>query len=90
VPRARGQVFNIGSAAETSIGDLASQVVAGVGSRSPVRRTSYRAVYGSGFEDIPRRVPDIRHARRVLGWAPEVPLDEGLKRTIAWWGGSDD
>jgi UDP-glucose 4-epimerase len=61
-------------------------VVAAVGSRSPVQRTPYESVYGSRFEDIPRRVPDISRARQVLGWEPQVPLTEGLKRTIAWWG----
>jgi nucleoside-diphosphate-sugar epimerase len=86
VPEARGQVFNIGTPAETSIGDLAGMIVAAVGSRSPVRRTPYEAVYGAGFEDIPRRMPDISRARQVLGWEPRVSLEEGLKRTIAWWG----
>jgi len=90
VPQAAGQVFNIGSAAETSIGDLAEMIVAAVGSRSPVRRIPYEGVYGTRFEDIPRRVPDISLAREVLGWEPQVPLEEGLKRTVAWWGEPDD
>jgi len=34
---------------------------------------------------VPRRVPDIRRATGRLGWTPQVPLDEGIKRTIAWW-----
>jgi UDP-glucose 4-epimerase len=90
VPEAQGQVFNIGTPAETSIGDLAEMIVAAVGSRSPILRTPYEGVYGAGFEDIPRRVPDISRARRVLGWEPQVPLEEGLKQTIAWWGEPGD
>jgi UDP-glucose 4-epimerase len=90
VPQARGQVFNIGSPAPTSIGDLAEMIVAAVGSRSPIQRTPYESAYGAGFEDIPWRVPDIGRARQVLGWEPEVALEEGLKRTIAWWGECDD
>lgn len=86
VPEAAGQVFNIGSDTETSIGTLAELAVAAAGSRSPIQRVPYEAVYGAAFEDVPRRVPDISRARAVLGWEPEVPLDEGLKRTIAWWG----
>lgn len=86
VPQAQGQVFNIGAVAETSIGDLAEMIVAAVGSRSPIQRTSYESVYGARFEDIPRRVPDISRARAVLGWEPQVGLEDGLKRTIAWWG----
>jgi UDP-glucose 4-epimerase len=86
VPQAQGQVFNIGSATETSIGDLAGMIVAAVGSRSPIQRISYERVYGARFEDIPRRVPDVSQARQVLGWEPQVALEDGLKRTIAWWG----
>jgi nucleoside-diphosphate-sugar epimerase len=86
VPQAQGRVFNIGSVTETSIGDLAEMIVAAVGSRSPIRRASYESVYGARFEDIPRRVPDISQAREVLGWEPQVGLEDGLKRTIAWWG----
>jgi UDP-glucose 4-epimerase len=90
VPQAQGQVFNIGSDSETSIWELAETVVAATGSRSPIQRASYESVYGSGFEDVPRRVPDISLAREVLGWEPAVGLAEGIKRTLAWWGEGDD
>lgn len=90
VPQAHGQVFNLGTVAETSIRELAEMIVAAVGSRSPVQATPYESVYGARFEDIPRRVPDISRARQVLGWEPQVPLEEGLKRTIAWWGDAGD
>jgi UDP-glucose 4-epimerase len=84
-PTANGQVFNIGSATETSIRELADLVVAATGSRSPIRRIQYQAVYGERFEDIPRRVPDLRQAWEVLGWKPEVSLTDGIERTLAWW-----
>jgi UDP-glucose 4-epimerase len=86
VPQAEGQVFNIGSATETSILELAETIVAATGSRSPIQQTPYENVYGARFEDVPRRVPDVRQARQVLGWEPQVSLEEGLKQTIAWWG----
>jgi UDP-glucose 4-epimerase len=84
-PEANGQVFNIGSATETSIRELADLVIAATGSRSPIRRVRYEAVYGERFEDIPRRVPDLRQAWEVLGWKPEVSLTDGIQRTLAWW-----
>jgi UDP-glucose 4-epimerase len=84
-PEANGQVFNIGSATETSIRELADLVVAATGSRSPIRCIRYQAVYGERFEDIPRRVPDLRQAWEVLGWKPEVSLTDGIERTLAWW-----
>ena len=90
VPEAQGQVFNIGGVTETSISELAEMIVAAVGSRSPIQRTPYERVYGARFEDIPRRVPDISRARQALGWEPQVSLEEGLKRTIAWWGERSD
>jgi dTDP-glucose 4,6-dehydratase len=36
-------------------------------------------------DDPTRRCPDIRLANQTLGWAPRVDLDEGLRRTIAWF-----
>jgi UDP-glucose 4-epimerase len=86
VPEAQGQVFNIGTTTETSIATLAQMVAAAAGSAVKTERIPYEAVYGAQFEDVTRRVPDISRARQVLGWEPQVPLDEGLKRTIAWWG----
>jgi len=85
VPQARGQAFNIGSATETSIASLAEVVAAAAGSRAPTEPVPYASVYGARFEDVRRRVPDIRLAREVLGWAPQVTLADGLERTIAWW-----
>jgi UDP-glucose 4-epimerase len=87
VPAAQGRVFNIGSTAEISMAELAGLVVSLTGSRSPIVTTTYEAAYGSRFEDVRRRVPDIGLAREVLGWQPEVPLAEGLKRTVSWWAG---
>jgi UDP-glucose 4-epimerase len=90
VSGAEGRVFNIGCPAETSIRGLAEMIVAATGARSALRRTSYRAAYGADFADVARRVPDITAAREVLGWEPQVSLEDGLKRTIAWWGEQDD
>jgi UDP-glucose 4-epimerase len=88
-PRAQGRVFNIGSAVQTSVGDLAEMVVSATGSASRVVRVRYDSVYGNRFEDVQRRLPDIGLAREVLGWEPQVPLADGLKRTIGWWGDAD-
>lgn len=89
VPQAQGQVFNIGSTTETSVAALAELVAEAAGSAVPAEHIPYETVYGARFEDVTRRVPDISHARQVLGWEPQVPLAEGLKRTIAWWGDND-
>ena len=83
--RAVGEIFNIGTDVETSILDLAQRMVAIAGSRSSVRFVSQQEIYGDSYEDVPRRVPDLRRMREVLSVRPETSLDEGLRRTIEWF-----
>jgi UDP-glucose 4-epimerase len=82
-PRAVGQVFNIGNGNEISIGDLALRIKALTGSRSPIVTIPYDQAYEAGFEDMPRRVPDIARIRALIGYEPRVELDEILTRVIA-------
>ena len=81
--RALGQVFNIGSAEETSILALAEQVRALSESSSPIVRVDYDDAYGPGFEDMQRRVPDTSRIRDLLGWRPSRCLDDILTSVIA-------
>jgi len=83
VPNAVGDVFNIGTTHELTIQELAERVRALVGSAAPIRFVPYEEAYQPGFEDLRRRVPDIRKAERVAGYQPRVPLDETLHRVIA-------
>ncbi len=82
-PRAIGQVFNIGNGAEISINDLAVQIKAMTGSRSSIVKIPYDQAYEAGFEDMPRRVPDISKIRALIGYQPTVQLEEILTRVIA-------
>jgi len=82
-PRAVGQVFNIGNGREISIYDLAVQIKAMTGSSSPIVKIPYDQAYEAGFEDMPRRVPDISKIRALVGYEPTVELDEILTRVIA-------
>ena len=83
-PQAIGQVFNIGNPVEISILELAEFIRKLVGSESPVVHASHEDYYGRRHEDTPRRCPDITKASAVLGFYPEVSLEEGLQRTIEW------
>jgi dTDP-glucose 4,6-dehydratase len=74
----RGPV-NIGNPQEVTVRDLAVRIRDLAGSSSPLRFVEAAA------DDPKRRCPDIALARRELGWAPEVDLDEGLRRTISWF-----
>lgn len=82
---ANGQVFNLGTARETTIGELAAMVRDAAGAAVAIEHVSYEQEYGAGFEDTRRRVPDVGKAERLLGFRAEVPLEDGLRRTIEWW-----
>jgi UDP-glucose 4-epimerase len=82
-PRAVGQVFNIGNGKEISIGELAVRIKAMTNSASPIVTIPYDQAYEAGFEDMPRRVPDISKIRALIGYEPTVELDEILARVIA-------
>jgi UDP-glucose 4-epimerase len=81
-PAAVGEVFNVGTTHEVTIGALAERVRALTGSSSPIVLVPYDEAYQPGFEDLRRRLPDIRKAERVVGYRPRVPLDETLGRVI--------
>ena len=77
-PRAVGEVFNIGNDQEISIRDLAETVKRLAGSQSEIVTIPYAEAYEAGFEDMPRRVPDLRKIKGLLGWQPTVQLEEIL------------
>jgi UDP-glucose 4-epimerase len=82
-PRAVGEVFNIGNGKEITISDLAARIKQMTGSQSPIVKIPYDQAYEAGFEDMPRRVPDISKIRALVGYEPTVELDEILTRVIA-------
>ena len=81
-PAAIGHVFNIGHGAEISINELAEKVKALTSSPSEIVHIPYDRAYESGFEDMPRRVPDITKLQSLIGFRPTVELDEILTRVI--------
>lgn len=83
--RTVGEVFNVGNGDEISIVELALRVKAMTGSRSEVVFAPYEQVFDNSFEDMPRRVPDIRKIRAAIGFEPKVHLDGILKYVIEYW-----
>jgi UDP-glucose 4-epimerase len=81
-PRAVGHVFNIGNTEEITITALAERVRALTGSRSLIRFIPYDEAYEAGFEDMPRRVPDIAKIQQLIGFHPSVPLEEIIQRVV--------
>ncbi|QDT37962.1 NAD-dependent epimerase/dehydratase family protein [Stratiformator vulcanicus] len=77
-PAAVGEVVNIGSDRAVSIKELADAAIRVAGSDSKVCYKTYESAYGSNFEDIRRRVPDVSKLERLTGQKPSMPLDEIL------------
>lgn len=77
--RGTSEPVNIGNPHELTVLEFAREILRLTGSRSRIR-----------FEPLPKddprqRRPDISRARERLGWEPQVPLEEGLKRTLEWF-----
>lgn len=84
-PDAPGGVFNIGSTEEITILDLARRVKALTGSSSPIVLVPYNEAYEEGFEDMPRRVPDLSKIGALVGYRPTTTLDEMLRAVIEFY-----
>lgn len=82
-----GQVFNIGSNQEISILELAQKVKELTQSDSDIVFVPYDEAYEEGFEDMPRRVPDITKVSDLVGFRPEMNLDGILKTVIDYQSG---
>ncbi|HXI14013.1 MAG TPA: GDP-mannose 4,6-dehydratase [Thermoanaerobaculia bacterium] len=83
-PEAVGNVFNIGSNEEVSILELAQRVKELTHSDSEITFVSYSDAYEEGFEDMPRRVPDISKVNALIGFKPTYSLTQILESVIAF------
>ena len=84
-PKAIGQVINIGNKHEITIQALAERVRELSGSSSPIKLIPYDEAYESGFEDMPRRVPDLTRVKGLIGYEPTLELDEILTQVIDYF-----
>lgn len=82
-PAAIGTVFNVGNDEEVTILDLARRVREAAGSSSLIRLVPYDEAYAEGFEDMLRRVPDVRRLERTIGFRPRTPLSEIIADVVA-------
>jgi UDP-glucose 4-epimerase len=82
--KAVGEVFNVGNNQQISIMELAKKVIELTGSSSTVEKIAYEKAYPEGFEDMQRRVPDISKIKQVLGWTPEINLEQIIKDIAAF------
>lgn len=85
ISNAEGKIFNLGNSNEISILDLANKILKVSGLEGSIVFQKYEDFYGSSYEDIPRRSPDITAAEQILGYKPTISLEEGIKRTVDWY-----
>jgi UDP-glucose 4-epimerase len=81
-PAAIGGVFNIGNTGEVTIRDLAERVKEMTASASAIQFVPYDEAYEAGFEDMPRRVPDISKLRNLIGYVPKLGLDDIIRSVV--------
>jgi UDP-glucose 4-epimerase len=81
-PKAIGQVINIGNTEEVSISGLAEKVRTMTASSSTIKMIPYDEAYESGFEDMPRRLPDLTKIKTMIGYTPRHTLDDILTDVI--------
>jgi UDP-glucose 4-epimerase len=83
-PAAIGEVFNIGSTAETTMAEAIGLIAELTGFGPAITPVNTGEQLSASYEDLPRRVPDTAKARAVLGWTCDTPLRPGLAKTIGW------
>ncbi len=81
-PGAVGEEINLGTGTEITIGALAERIIALVG--RPVRIAREKARVRPAGSEVERLISDHGKAKRILRWKPAVPLDRGLRETIAF------
>jgi UDP-glucose 4-epimerase len=84
-PAAIGQVINIGNTQEVTITRLAERIRELCGSPSAIKFIPYEEAYDSGFEDMPRRVPDLTKVHDMIGYEPKHDLDDILVQVIDYF-----
>jgi UDP-glucose 4-epimerase len=77
-----GKVFNIGSDTEITISELAKKVKMMTTSQSEIQLVPYEEAYQEGFEDMPRRVPDISRIQQLIDYRPTYSIDEIIQSVI--------
>jgi UDP-glucose 4-epimerase len=82
---ANGQVFNIGNPEEVTIADLAFKIIELTDANVGIDYIPYEKAYEEGFEDMERRVPDIRKVEAASGYSPRIGLEQALRLTRDWF-----
>jgi dTDP-alpha-D-glucuronic acid decarboxylase len=82
--KAVGELFNIGNSEETSVASAIQLVLEHAESSLRPTQVFTKDKYGSAYEDIARRIPDVSKAERALGWKATTSINSGIRQTIEW------
>ena len=83
LPHLRGEIVNLGATERVSIRTLAERIRRKVNPALEIQYVPYDVAFGPAFEDMRDRVPDVRRARELIGWAARYDLDRILDDVIA-------
>lgn len=81
---ANGEVFNIGRDVENTVFEAVSLIIKNANSTIEPYIFETKKEYGGNYEDIPRRVPNVKKAEDILNWKASVDLEQGIINTITW------
>lgn len=84
-PGAVGQIYNIGSGQEITINKLARLIKEMTGSSSEIVYVPYDQAYEEGFEDMPRRVPDITKIKELIGFKTTLDIRGIMEKVIEYY-----
>ena len=79
-----GEVINLGNPKENTMAEVVDAVIKAANSEIKPINISTAQRYGNVYEDIPRRVPDVAKAYKLLGWAPKTGMSDGVQKTVDW------
>jgi len=79
-----GEVINLGNPRENTMAEVIDAVIEAANSAIKPKIISTAQRYGSVYEDIPRRVPDVTKAYNLLGWRPKTAMPDGVRKTVNW------
>ena len=78
------QIFNIGSNLERSIKEVVDLIINHSRKNLKTKKFQTNREYGESYEDIPRRIPQVDKAKKILGWEAQTDLSEGIRLSIEW------
>lgn len=82
--KSENEIINVGSDKEITINNLAKLIKKLTSSKSKIIHIKEKDVFKKQYESSRRRIPNIKKAKRLLGFTPKTTLENGLKETIQW------